>query len=198
MKRCLCNTVCIVLLLLSTGSVIVWVRSQGHWETWAIVRSDARGPDRVATVGWSIEYLAGRIRLNYYGMTDPPHEELLGNWLGSHTLYNMRPSEDRLEPNNSLYPTLYNFAFMGLAVHYEPVEPVYQGSRQWLAIVAPLWLITLMAAIAPALQLWRWVRWRRLLSVGHCKICGYDLRASKDRCPECGMAVPATTTEGKV
>lgn len=55
-------------------------------------------------------------------------------------------------------------------------------------IGVPHWFALLLSALAPAIALWRWQR-RNQTPPGCCRNCGYDLRASPQRCPECGSDV---------
>jgi hypothetical protein len=52
----------------------------------------------------------------------------------------------------------------------------------------PFWCQFAVVAPAAALLAWRARRRRHRLSAGWCEKCGYDLRASPERCPECGTA----------
>lgn len=56
--------------------------------------------------------------------------------------------------------------------------PVYERF-----IEVPLYSVVALFAAVPLVQLRSWRKRRRS---GICKFCGYDLRASPERCPECG------------
>jgi hypothetical protein len=60
-------------------------------------------------------------------------------------------------------------------------------TRSW---GVPVWPIVFAFAVAP----WRWVARRvrewQSVAAGRCRQCGYDLRATPARCPECGAACP--------
>jgi hypothetical protein len=45
-----------------------------------------------------------------------------------------------------------------------------------------------LASLLPIAAAWRRSRWRRKRARVQCVRCGYDLRATPDRCPECGTA----------
>lgn len=70
-----------------------------------------------------------------------------------------------------------------------------EKDREW-AVQIPLWALAVLFGLPAAL----WVRgaWRRTRGVrrdrlGLCPACGYDLRSTADRCPECGRPVTAPT-----
>jgi hypothetical protein len=68
-----------------------------------------------------------------------------------------------------------------------------------LALRIPYWLVGLLCAPG---ALWsfvaipKFVVARIRLRYGHCPACGYDLRATPDRCPECGR-VPSHSAEAR-
>lgn len=57
-----------------------------------------------------------------------------------------------------------------------------------VAVVGHYGLVVLASALLPARSLLRWGLRRRRLGRHLCVRCGYDLRASLGRCPECGSA----------
>jgi hypothetical protein len=76
-----------------------------------------------------------------------------------------------------------------IAPHAIPVGFVGQN------IFVPFWILVVALGIAPAQKtLMRYRRWSRV-SRGICPCCKYDLRATPDRCPECGTPTGTKTTD---
>jgi hypothetical protein len=100
---------------------------------------------------------------------------------------------------------LFRFRFMANASSTSVVTPLFVYDR--MTIIAPggrstanlrftrlfvsNWLLMMLLSIAPLL----WARRRhwtmKTSAFNLCPACGYDLRASADRCPECGRAITA-------
>ena len=64
--------------------------------------------------------------------------------------------------------------------------PRYSSDKQMFSLYIPLYLPVLLFGVWPAWLLLPFHRRRKRKKLGLCLKCGYDLRASKDRCPECG------------
>jgi len=75
-------------------------------------------------------------------------------------------------------------AYQGTAKHFHLLP-----ATRLHGVTIPHWFPFILTAVLPALWLVRRRRrraaqWRR--DHGLCPRCGYDLRATSDRCPECG------------
>ena len=65
-------------------------------------------------------------------------------------------------------------------------------------VTLPYWFLVLLTALPPAIWGRRRVNRRRDRRIrrGFCPQCGYDLRGTPDRCPECGKATMSQSPEG--
>jgi len=126
---------------------------------------------------------------------------ILAGWFDSTPPF-LTPSEEGLklqhsayDPGNSPYPNErflrpgdVSHAAGGFELFARDYNVTTYRERFW-SMTLPLWTIIVTALGLPlrtTMQVWRshWASHR--LKHGLCSACGYDLRGSPDRCPECG------------
>jgi hypothetical protein len=92
-----------------------------------------------------------------------------------------------LSPPQATLARRLGFDVAVLAQQLGPRQLVYTKG-----VILPTWFVLVVSAFLPAVLVLRQRCWRtaRRLSRGQCVHCGYDLRASPERCPECGTANP--------
>jgi hypothetical protein len=189
LRRVIFNLFTLLSLLLFIGSAALWVRSYFNTDF-----AEAVGFDTYTLASSS----SGRVRLRvctnypaefYWGVKPHPrffaHHETLAVGVG--TDWSTVPI-----PKASF--DWRRFGMM-LVREHDPSGSATSGAAITTTyVVIPLWLASIVAAVAPANWIYRHRLSRKAMRrrLGLCITCGYDLRATPERCPECG-AVPEAT-----
>jgi hypothetical protein len=177
-KRRLVTLAAAASLLLCVATVALWVRS--FFAADNVAHFSPRGSR------FNRHYLQsnrGKVVLHRYTLETPGRPIPISNrsdrWIfGSNA------------PSNASDSFEGGFYFLGLGYRHDSIadaKPLTKATRLLLSI--PYFVLALVFAAPPLAWGFRHrrSRGRALLT---CPTCGYDLRATPDRCPECG-AVPA-------
>jgi hypothetical protein len=100
-------------------------------------------------------------------------------------------SAEGIDINSLLGPPsfLHGLGFAFRAQEVPRPSPAGSARAPCLVIAIPHWFLAVCFAVAPTAYIVRRVRTYRRASGGLCLACGYDLRASTTRCPECGEPI---------
>jgi 4-amino-4-deoxy-L-arabinose transferase-like glycosyltransferase len=172
MRRRLFNVLSALSLLLCVATAVMWARSYFYWDLVEIGSAlDSRSVQTLRS------FQSRRGSLVYYN-TQKPRRAKAGFPIGI--------QRDRYPAGHASHDYVFGsgeFNWLGFAYRRHswksPTGRVFE-----LGLAVSHSFVTFLFAAAPIGWMIRWQRRRR--PIGLCPTCGYDLRATPDRCPECG------------
>jgi hypothetical protein len=175
MTRRLLNLLTVLSLLLCVAAVVLWVRSLFVFDD-----SHFLVGDRSLGVG----SFRGEISLSQVD-AGPLAHHFTTEWRTT-PVSKIDQSQERLSAQCQ-----WRLLGVGVGRHVfwagEPLKPLTNR-----VLILPYWLLAVVTSAPPAMRGIRLLRARRRVIHSLCPQCGYDLRATPERCPECGTP-PAPT-----
>jgi hypothetical protein len=186
MRRKLFNLAAGVSLAVFAATVALWIRGQ-----WQCDMVKWFSEDHGVCVGSANSVMVVMVGPNYKGPDAIPLPPSDHGWR-----YEQYPAQSYGQEQVRVQVPLAKYHRLGwLGFAYDP-NRLQRGSGTPKMVVwysahrfyFPHWSLAAVAAILPSMWVWRRRRDRVRRKLGRCLNCGYDLRASPERCPECGAA----------
>jgi hypothetical protein len=184
-------------LLLCLASAALWLRSATHFEEISLQYRRYPEPAEYRHMFVSFSWYSNTLRLAVtrynrsaarFRQLYPRSEQELRKLI--HMVHGDNPAGMHWSFNGEhVRPSIYGFDPGFRRRHIPFDDHPLRHSEGWVFAVRP-WLPTLLTALLPAIWIWRFIKSRRAHRDGVCHTCGYDLRATPDRCPECGTTPP--------
>jgi hypothetical protein len=175
------NVLTVLSLVLAVLVAGLWVRSYWRMDTVAWL-GIIEQPEKTLQVGSYSAYGWVTFQLYTFDFGDPLY---LGGHLQSATLPGDRWRSQLVDSGYSVRWDVYDYKQWPSGVKLPPRTVLLDGK-----ITVRWWNLLLLAMLLPMTWAIRKYQEGQRLVGNFCPTCGYDLRATPDRCPECG-AVPA-------
>ena len=189
LRRIILNALTFLSLLICLATAGLWVRSywvrdELQWYRW----SDAE--DVPLYYVCEARFIRGTLMLHSVSETGMAsfsggvrHKLKTPTWLGIN--FRATSAADR--------PKALDRGRFDMTVHDRLGFSRWQSSANWTftslrfwGVSIPLWTLAVATLLLPLTSLWQLAGLRSRRRKGSCLKCGYDLRATPDRCPECG------------
>lgn len=191
------NVLAAISLSLCAAMVVLWVQSFREWYSLSYHQVHDQPTEWVSS-SWTLSTEPSCLYLQYDGPTSWPRTEIMPGPLGEVRILERERPPAGFVWDRQAADTEWDSAIDRSALHWKLGRFAWAGGdsphyyRTFRLLVIPIYALVIVAGALPVIWMWNCQRRRqaaRRIARNVCVKCGYDLRASPERCPECGAEV---------